>query len=138
MSAYRTEQTEFHDQECLAEALQGMGLQPKVHANAVQLEDYVGKKRPETAEIVISRKNVPGASNEIGFKRQTDGSFQAIVSQYDQRTWKKWQPSLKRDYAERKAIKMARGKGMKFVRKDTTPVNGKPHTKLIFQAASNQ
>lgn len=138
MSAYRTETTEFQDEQCLIEALQGMGLHPKVHAQAVQLEDYVGKKRPETAEIVISRKEVPGASNEIGFKRQADGTFQAIASAYDQKTWKKWRPALTRDYSERRAMKLARSKGMAFVRRESKTENGKTNVKLIFQVAKQQ
>ena len=46
----------------------------------------VNGARPERAEIVIRRGYVGHGSNDIGFARQLDGTFRAIISEYDQRT----------------------------------------------------
>lgn len=49
----------------------------------MQLEGYAGDKRADTAEIIIPRKYVGGSSNDIGFKLQEDGSWGAIISEFD-------------------------------------------------------
>lgn len=53
------------------------------HQQAVQLEGYRGDKRQDTAEIVIPRRYVGGIANDIGFKLQEDGTYGAIISDYD-------------------------------------------------------
>jgi hypothetical protein len=50
---------------------------------ARQLEGYEGRLRDQTAEIIIPRSAVGGAANDIGFKLQSDGTYEAIISQYD-------------------------------------------------------
>lgn len=54
------------------------------HKSAVNLEGFGGDKREQTAEIVIPRRAVGGAANDIGFKLQEDGTYEAIISEYDQ------------------------------------------------------
>ena len=68
----------------------------RVHDQAISLEGYEGRARPERANIIIARQdtglflgptgavlNHPRASNDIGFERQADGSYVAHVSEYD-------------------------------------------------------
>jgi len=59
--------------------------QVQVHKEAIHLHGYTGDKRQQTAEIVIPRRFVGGAANDIGFKLQEDGTYEAIISEYDRR-----------------------------------------------------
>lgn len=63
-----------------------MGLkenQLNINKEAQQLQGYQGDLRSQTAEIIIPRAVVGGCSNDIGFKLQEDGSYGAIISDYD-------------------------------------------------------
>lgn len=88
MSHYTKIKTKLRSQSHLLKALQDMGFKREelvVHKTAQQLEGYAGDKRQQTAEIIIPRRAVGGAANDIGFKLQEDGSFGAIISDYDRR-----------------------------------------------------
>jgi Protein of unknown function (DUF1257) len=77
----------IRDQETLLAALAACGYSQgkvEVHQQPVTLYDYVGKARPEKAHVIIRRNNTGiGASNDIGFLKQSDGTFKAIVSDWD-------------------------------------------------------
>ena len=83
MSIYREQKTKLTDARALEAALKQKGFRPERHNHPVQLEGYHGDKRKQTAEIVIPRKQVGPASNDIGFKLQDDGSYAAIISDFD-------------------------------------------------------
>ena len=83
MSLYRERKTKINDARALEEALKQKGFSPLRHSQPVPLEGYMGDKRKDTAEIIIPRQQVGRASNDIGFKRQEDGSFAAIISDFD-------------------------------------------------------
>lgn len=55
----------------------------KISATAMALEGYQGDQRTDVAEIIIPRRHVGGAANDVGFKQQADGTWSAIVSDYD-------------------------------------------------------
>lgn len=136
MSAYNEIDTQYTDQQCLVEALQEMGYKPQVHEKAEKLEGYHGDKRTQTAEIIIPRHQVGGASNDVGFKRNADGTFTAIVSDFDKsgNFGTKKQQQLKKIYAEKMAMKQARAKGLRFIKKETaTNKQGQPVQRLVFQ-----
>lgn len=83
-------------------ALEDLGFTNKlrVHDTAQQLEGYQGDKRQQTAEIIIPRAYVGGASNDIGFKLQKDGTYEAIISGYDKTRYnQKWLNKLSQRYA---------------------------------------
>ncbi len=89
MSEYVIIATAFTDAGHLIEALVDLGFPRdtiEVHDGPVTLSGYRGDARPERAEIVIRREYVGRGSNDIGFARQPDGTFRAIISEYDQRT----------------------------------------------------
>lgn len=142
MSAYRQHKTQFNDQDCLVETLREEGYEVIEHEKAAQLEGYHGEKRKETAEIVIPRRSVNkvsgGASNEIGFKKQKDGSFQAVVSDYDHGAHgQKWLDKVSRKYAEKKSTKLAQANGMKLARREEVKNDkGQNITRLVFMAQS--
>ncbi|WP_234379987.1 LLM class flavin-dependent oxidoreductase [Streptomyces sp. CMB-StM0423] len=55
---------------------------------AASLDRLTGRRvdaRPERAAVVIRRARIGPVSNDIGFARQPDGSFEAIISEYDRR-----------------------------------------------------
>lgn len=88
MSEYVTIQTQFRIPELLVRALQDMGFaweQIEVHPEPVPLYGYQGDRRPERAEVIIRRSHVGRHANDLGFARQPDGTYRAIISEYDQR-----------------------------------------------------
>lgn len=88
MSEYVTIQTQFRLPDLLVLALEDMGFareQIEISPEPVTLYGYRGDRRPERAEIVIRRAHVGRSSNDIGFARRPDGTYQAIISEHDQR-----------------------------------------------------
>ncbi|XGV95215.1 MAG: DUF1257 domain-containing protein [Leptolyngbya sp. BL-A-14] len=92
MSHFTTIKTQIKDTAALVKALSDVGFkQVEVHETAQHLYGFQGDIRPQAAEVIIRRNYVGGASNDIGFQRQADGTFQAIISEYDRhkydRSW---------------------------------------------------
>ncbi len=84
MSHFTSIKTQIKDKEALIKALADVGLKNiEIHETAQSLYGFQGDVRPETAEVIIRRKYVGSSSNDIGFKLQDDGQFQAIISEYD-------------------------------------------------------
>jgi hypothetical protein len=84
MSHYTRCKTKLSDHESLIKALHDMGFKNLQFTEEPRhLEGYQGDRREQTAEIVLPRAQVGGASNDLGFKRQEDGTFEAIISDYD-------------------------------------------------------
>jgi hypothetical protein len=71
-----------------------------------QLEGYQGDKRKERAHIILPRKQVGGAANDIGFVRGADGKFSATISAYDQgRHDAKWLGTIREKFVVAKQMK---------------------------------
>lgn len=101
MSHFTIVKTQFKDVPGLIKALSDKGFKDvETHEEAVHLYGYQGDVRPETAEIVIRRQHVGSASNDIGFKRQEDGNYTAIISSYDRNRYSpKWLGELMQRYS---------------------------------------
>ncbi len=85
MSHFTSIKTQIKQVEPLLQALADLGFkQVEVHATAQHLFGFRGDVRSQTAEVIIRRQYVGAASNDIGFKQQADGTFEAIISDYDQ------------------------------------------------------
>ena len=70
----------------LVQSLRDMGYKKvEVHEQAQQLYGYQDDLRPETAEVIIRRQYIGSAANDVGFKRQPSGEFEAIISEFDRR-----------------------------------------------------
>ena len=108
MSEYHVVETEFKDQEVLIEALTEMGFKPQVHTTAHNLQGYQGDQRNQKAHIILPRKQVGGASNDVGFEN-VNGKFTCHASQYDSawRTGAKLK-KLKQTYGEKVIMKSVR------------------------------
>ncbi len=102
MSAYMEVAMPILDEECLIQALEEMGFTKEmieIHKEAVKLEGYEGSLRNNTANIVIRRKFVGSASNDLGFKKTASG-YKFVVSDYDSRGYNKtWQNKLMEHYS---------------------------------------
>lgn len=109
MSEYHQVSVEFHDEESLVSALKetNSNYNPTIHEEAVHLYGYHGDKRKEKANIVIPRNQISSASNDVGFLKKKDGSYEMIVSEYDQSyTWnKEFVNKLKQNYAKNVIVK---------------------------------
>ena len=72
------------DRRLLLAALADLGYPEVEEGEALPLYGYEGDRRPETAEIVVRRKHLGSASNDLGFAR-TPAGYVPIVSEYDLR-----------------------------------------------------
>ena len=141
MSKFSENKTQFKDTTCLINALVDMGFKREeieVNATAQSLYDYHGHKTRyldgvnfDTAEIILRRGAVNrvlsgGASNDIGFKRNANGTYSAIISEYDSHYANQaWLTSLKTNYAQHGLIGQMQKKGFRYMQTATTSKNGK-------------
>lgn len=75
----------FTDRRLLLAALADLGYSEVEEEEALPLYGYQGDRRSETAELVIRRRHLGVASNDLGFARTPQG-YMPIVSDFDQRT----------------------------------------------------
>jgi hypothetical protein len=74
----------FKDRRLLLAALADLGYTEVEEGEALPLYGYQGDRRPETAEMIVSRQHLGSASNDLGFSRMPQG-YVPIVSEYDAR-----------------------------------------------------
>lgn len=131
MSAYTEQQTQFKYAALLVSALKACGVsEVNVFETAQPLEGYHGDKRADTAEIIIPRHAVGSLSNDIGFKRQPDGTYKAVISEYDSLRYNSdWMRNLVNTYSELGLISKAKKAGLKFAGKKQ--VNGKLRLQFV-------
>ena len=92
MSKYLSLQTVITDEAFLCDALKQMGYSQRVHKQPVTLTDYHDGK--QLAHVVIpasqlgqdlrGQAHMNESWGDIGFFRQADGSYRAIIDEYDQ------------------------------------------------------
>src|SRR5262245_16439249 len=101
MSHFTHLQTRIVEVDALRKALADVGFEEvEVHDEAQHLYGFQGDQRADTAEVIIRRRHVGYASNDIGFKRQPDGTFTAIISGYDRSKYSAaWLEKLTQRYA---------------------------------------
>lgn len=101
MSHFPVLSTQITDAKSLMKALAELRFtQVAVHQTAEHLHGYQGDVRPQTAEVIIRRSFIGPASNSIGFKRQEDDTFDAIISDYDRARYsQQWLHRLTQRYA---------------------------------------
>jgi hypothetical protein len=74
----------FADRRLLVGALADLGFAEVEEGTALPLYGYRGDRRAETAELVVRRRFVGPASNDLGFRRTPEG-YVPVVSEYDLR-----------------------------------------------------
>lgn len=124
MSEYTTVELEINDPECLKTSLTELGYVFEEHETAQNLYGYQGDKRQQKAHIIIRRKNVGSMSNDVGFLRKEDGSYELIISEFDSSGSKKQAKNLtqvlKQVYATHKIKKKAKALGYTIKSQKTT------------------
>jgi hypothetical protein len=128
MSAYQSQSTKFKDEECLIKALLENGFerdQIEVHETPQPLIDYHGQKRGQMGTIIIRRKYVGAAANDIGFVKNSSGTYEVHVSDYDQRRHGPvWVNALGKSYAEHGLIKQGAVMGLVYLGTKVDEVTG--------------
>ena len=81
MSHYCRIKTKIVEKQALIKTLADVGY-PHIedHEKGAQLYGYQGDLRAERANIVIRRKHISPASNDIGFSKTKSGAYEAVVS----------------------------------------------------------
>jgi len=100
VSRYTELKTHFKDSECLFDALSDMGYKViEGSSDGTPLVGYQGDYRRKDdwnahttnpaealkAHIIVRRKHIGSMANDLGFQRMPDGTFRAIISDYDSR-----------------------------------------------------
>jgi hypothetical protein len=116
MSHYSEVKVEFRDGAALVAALNLLGFEGKVEVlqEAQYLYGYKGDRRQQQAHIIIRRQHVGSAANDIGFQRQSDGTYRAWISEFDEAHNgynKTWLGKLKQAYGVEKARSEAKKRG---------------------------
>ncbi len=84
MSAYKTIQCSFKDQEVLLDCLKDIGYNPVVYKEKNNLTGYRGDSRSQSAEIIVPRSQISAVSNDLGFAFDEEkGEYVMLCSEYD-------------------------------------------------------
>lgn len=120
MSEFLSVKTEIRDPDCLVAALADLGFATVERGEKLALYGYQGDLRPQTADIVLRRMHIGAQSNDVGFARQADGTYTAIVSEFDTRNphalgfkWDVRRDHLMQRYALHKTVKEMTAKGFR-------------------------
>jgi hypothetical protein len=134
MSKYDSFQTTLTEEGPLIAALRALGYPVETHAQGVPLCGYHGDERPERAQIIIRRQHLDVASNDIGFVRGSNGTFRAILSEYDRSIGfdQKWLGRVHQRYKEERTMAMARKKGYVFRGREVIQTERGEQVKLLF------
>jgi Protein of unknown function (DUF1257) len=116
MSKYVEMSTALTDERYLVEALRELGYEPEVCREGKALVGYMGDERAERAQIIVRRRHLDSASNDIGFARDGSGVYRAIISEYDRGIGfdDAWIGRLSQAYKERQTMAVAKAKGYVF------------------------
>jgi hypothetical protein len=92
----------FKDRRLLLAALTNLGYRDVEEGAALTLFGYRGDQRTETAQIVVRRRHLSPASNDLGFTHTAQG-YVPILSEYDQRVLHggRFLVQLRTSYSER-------------------------------------
>jgi hypothetical protein len=120
MSHFTRVRTTLRDPHVLASALAELGFpHVEVHDTPQALYGYLGDQRPQRAEVVVRRRHIGRSSNDIGFARQPDGTFDAVISEFDRRTYgAAWLARVTQAYGHTAALSYAASHGYDIVADD--------------------
>ena len=121
MSHYTSIALEIRDRDALVAALADLGLSiVEVHDEPAHLHGYEADVRPEKAEVIIRREHVGPLSNDIGFRKTDAGTYEAIVSEYDQGSGygADWRSRLLQRYGRHVAVANLTKKGFRVQREE--------------------
>lgn len=115
MSKFMIIKTEFTDGEILKQALGEIGCKYEEGKN-LTLRNFIGQPLNTRHDymIVVRRKHVGVASNDVAFYKKEDGTSGATISEFDV-GMKNLLPKLRQKYTELKVKKEAIAKGFKII-----------------------
>lgn len=122
MSEYVKVSVKFKDKDALVEALKACGFTPEVYEEAQPLIDWQGKARQTKAQIIVRRKQLETASNDMGFEWAADG-YKVHISDYDVQGSRNKLPKIKQEYTIAATTVAAKKRGwsvQKELQKDGT------------------
>jgi hypothetical protein len=113
MSHFTRVRTALRDPDLLVQALAAVGFTTvETHDTPQTLYGYQGDARPDRAEVIIRRTHIGRLSNDIGFRRRDDGTFEAVISEYDRSRYDQpWLTKLSRAYGHAAALRYAEDNG---------------------------
>jgi hypothetical protein len=113
MSHFTRVRTALRDPDLLVQALTAVGFTAvEAHDTPQTLYGYRGDARPDRAEVIIRRRHIGSASNDIGFRRRDDGTFEAVISEYDRHRYDQpWLTEVARAYGHAAALRYAEDNG---------------------------
>lgn len=81
MPRYRRIPTDVRNEQDLRRALTEMGLRNvELHAQGASLDDWIGRATDVRAHVIVRRKDLGAAADDMGFARNDQGTFDLIVS----------------------------------------------------------
>ena len=121
MSHFTCIKTQIKNVHALLKALKDVGFNKvETHDTAQYLYGYQGDVREQAAEVIIRRKYIGSSSNDIGFRRQEDGQFEAIISEYDRYKYsQQWLNGLTQRYAYHSLMTIAPSQGFTIEEEET-------------------
>ncbi len=134
MSKYEELRTVLSDERYLLEALSDLGYSPEVSGDGLSLFGYLGDERTEKANIVIRRRQLNSASNDIGFIRDANGVYRALISEYDRGIGfdDAWLGRIAQTYKERQTMAVAKAKGYRFLGRQVVETQAGKKVQLRF------
>ena len=135
MSEYITINVEYNDAECIKVTLKEMGYVFEEHNTEQSLYGYHGDARSQKAHIIIRRQHVGAAANDVGFRKTSNGNYEIIISEYDQRQGSKsaenFLTKMRAIYTKHKHLKQLKKMG-KTITSVKTTADGKIKIKAIM------
>lgn len=115
-------QVEYSDPECIKASLKELGYTFEDHKTEQSLQGYAGDRRVQTANIIIRRRHVGAAANDVGFKRKANGKYELIISKYDRggKTGINFMQKMKQLYSKHKTLKQLKKMGKTVTSVKTT------------------
>lgn len=83
------------------------------HKTEQSLHGYAGDIRQQTASIIVRRRHVGAAANDVGFKRKANGKYELIISEYDRhgKTGTNFMQRMRQLYSKHKTLKQLKKMG---------------------------
>jgi len=142
MSHYNDFETEITDQAALVRALcrcenrarQQIQLgMVETHTDPQHLYGYQGDRRNQKAHVIIRQQYVGSASNDIGFVKNEDGKYAAIISDFDSSHYNKpWLTKLYTYYNVEKTKLEFENRGIAYT--ETQDDKGRIQLRAKFKA----
>ena len=116
MSAYTTLETQLMSAHHIVAALDDLGFRAELHQSPQPLVGFEGQLRAQRAEVIVRRESIGSLSNDLGFARNPDGTYTAIISDFDRARFDAaWLMKLTQRYAYHVAREQLEEKGFSLV-----------------------